>query len=123
VRGSFYALVPISGMLLALGLEPYTHEAAQVLFLVFLTATVVLGGWLTGRWIVGPLDDDSISPANLLPTVAGGLIGGQGAATFGLIWVGWMSFGIGMLCWLLPWFPPWRSRSRHRPWRQTPTPS
>jgi tellurite resistance protein len=101
VRGSFYALVPISGMLLALGLEPQAREAAQVLFLVFLTATVLLGGWLTGRWIVGPLDDDSISPAYFLPTVAGGLIGGQGAAAFGLIGVGWMSFGIGILCWLL----------------------
>jgi tellurite resistance protein len=101
VLGSFYALCPISGMLLGLGLEPHAQEPAKVLFLIFLTATLLLGGWLTGQWIAGPLDNDSINPSYFLPTVAGGLIGGQGAAAFGLIGVGWMSFGIGMLCWLL----------------------
>jgi tellurite resistance protein len=101
VLGAFYALLPISGMLLVLGLEPHAREAAQVLFLVFLTATLVVGGWLTGRWIVGPLDDANLNPSYFLPTVAGGLIGAQGAAAFGLTGLGWMSFGIGVLCWLL----------------------
>jgi tellurite resistance protein len=101
VLGPFYSLVAVSGMLLALGLEPHAHEAAKVLFLIFLAATVLLGGWLTGRWIAGPLDNDSIHPGYFLPTVAGGLVGGQVAAAFGLTGVGWMSFGIGVLCWLL----------------------
>jgi tellurite resistance protein len=101
VLGPFYSLFPISGMLLALGLEPHLHEAAQALFLVCLGATLLLGGWLTGQWIAGPLDPDSIHPGYFLPTVAGGLIGAQGAATFGLTGVGWVSFGTGVLCWLL----------------------
>jgi tellurite resistance protein len=101
VLGAFYALLPISGMLLVVGLEPHAHEAAQVLFLILLTATLLLGGWLTGQWIVGPLNDESINPSYFLPTVAGGLIGAQGAGDFGLTGVGWMCFGIGVLCWLL----------------------
>jgi tellurite resistance protein len=101
VIGPFYSLLAVSGMLLALGLEPHAHEAAKVLFLIFLAATVLLGGWLTGRWIAGPLDNDSIHPGYFLPTVAGGLIGAQGAAVFGLTGVGWMSFGTGALCWML----------------------
>ena len=97
----FFALVPITGLLLAFGLAPYALGAAQVLFVVFLTVTLLFGGWLTGQWIAGPLEQDSIHPGYFLPTVAGGLIGGEVAPTFGLSGVGWLSFGIGVLCWLL----------------------
>jgi tellurite resistance protein len=62
---------------------------------------VLFGGWLTGQWIAEPPGLNNIHPGYLLPTVAGSLIGGQGAAAFGLTALGWMSFGSGMLCWLL----------------------
>jgi tellurite resistance protein len=101
IVGPFYSLFPISGMLLAIGLGPHAYEAAQALFIVFLVATFLYGGWLTGRWIAGPLGDDSIHPGYFLPTVAGGLIGGEGASDFGLVGLGWISFGIGVLCWIL----------------------
>ena len=45
----FFALGPLTGLLLAFGLAPYAHGAAQVLFVVFLTATLLFGGWLTGQ--------------------------------------------------------------------------
>src|SRR2546428_654130 len=99
--GPFFSLLPITGMLLAVGLEPYAYDAARVLFLVFFVAMVLLGGWYTGRWIVTTLDADTFSPAYFLPTVAGGLLGADSAASFGLTGLGWLSFGIGMFAWLM----------------------
>jgi tellurite resistance protein len=66
-----------------------------------LGATLLLGGWLTGRWIAAPPDQDSIHPGYLLPLVAGGLNGGEAAANFAFPALGWTSFGIGVLCGLL----------------------
>jgi len=101
VLGPFYSLLPMSGMLLALGLEPYAYRVALVLFLVFFIATALLGGWMTGQWIVAKLDADTFHPGYFLPTVAGALVGADGAGHFGWIGLGWMSFGIGMICWVV----------------------
>ncbi len=101
VLGPFCSLLPMSGMLLALGLQPYASRVALVLFLVFFIATVLLGGWMTGQWIVAKLDAETFHPGDFLPTVAGALVGADGAGHFGLIGLGWMSFGIGMMCWVV----------------------
>jgi tellurite resistance protein len=99
--GPFFSLLPIIGMLLAVGLDPYAFAAARLLFLVFFVATVLLGGWYMGQWIVAALDLHKFGPGYFLPTVAGGLLGADSAASFGLIELGWMSFGIGMIAWLI----------------------
>ncbi len=49
-------------MLLAFGLAPHAREVAQAMFLVFLAATLLFGGWLTGQWITGPLEQDRALP-------------------------------------------------------------
>lgn len=99
--GPFFSLLPIAGMLLSVGLEPYALDGARVLFLVFFVATVFLGGWYTGHWIIASLNADTFGPSYFLPTVVGGLLGAESAATFGLTGLGWMSFGIGIFAWLL----------------------
>ncbi|HEX6480238.1 MAG TPA: hypothetical protein VF043_15480 [Ktedonobacteraceae bacterium] len=99
--GPFFSLLPITGMLLAVGLEPYALDAARALFLVFFIAMLLLGGWYTGQWIVTVLDTDTFNPGYFLPTVAGGLLGADSAASFGLTGLGWMSFGMGMISWLI----------------------
>jgi tellurite resistance protein len=91
----------MSGTLLVLGLEPYAYLVALVLFLVFFIATILLGGWMTGQWIVARLDDETFHPGYYLPTVAGALVGADGAGHFGLTGPGWMSFGIGMISWIV----------------------
>jgi tellurite resistance protein len=96
----FWGLAPIVGMLLTGGLARYAFEPAKFLFLVFLVATILLAGWLSGDWIVRDFDRRRFHPGYYLPAVAGGLIGGQEAATFGLRGLGWLSFGIGIFCWL-----------------------
>jgi tellurite resistance protein len=101
VLGPFSSLLPISGMLLALGLQPYAPGAALVVFWICFLATALLGGWLTGQWIVAELDSDKFHPSYILPTVAGGLLGGECAASFGLQGLGWMSFGVGMISWIV----------------------
>jgi len=88
-------------MLLALGLQPHAPSVARTLFLVFFAATALLGGWLTGAWIVAPRAIDQLHPGYFLPTVAGGLVGAQGAAACGLAGLGWLSFGVGIVCWLV----------------------
>ena len=101
VTGPFNALPAIVGMLLALALQPHAAGCARALFLACFAAALLLGGWLIGQWIVEPLDIDQLHPGYFLPTVAGGLIGAQGAAAFGLAGLGWLSFGIGMIYWLV----------------------
>ena len=99
--GPMSSLLPITGMLLAVGLEPYALDAARVLFLVFFVATVLLGGWYMGQWIAAALDAGNFGPAYFLPTVAGCILGADSAASFGLTGLGWLSFGIGMISWLM----------------------
>ena len=101
VLGPFYSLLPISGMLLAVGLQPYASGAALLVFCLSFLATALLGGWLTGQWIVAELDIDKFHPGYFLPTVAGGLLGAECATHFGMVGLGWMSFGVGMICWVM----------------------
>src|SRR5258708_1336105 len=84
VIGPFFSLLPITGMFLAFGLEPHAFGAAGILCRVFLVAMGLVGGWFPGRWIVAPLDADKCAPSFFLPAVAGGLLGADGAASFGL---------------------------------------
>jgi len=97
----FYSLFPISGMLLSFGLEPYAFDVARVFFIIFFVGTLLFGGWITGQWIVDESGTDAIHPGYFFPTVTGGLVGADGAGRFGFIQWGWMSFGIGMICWLV----------------------
>lgn len=131
VLSPFVSIAPITGMLLAGALAPVAFTAARVLVIVFLAATTVLGGWLTGQWMTGGIDPDAVHPGYFLPTVAGGLIGANCAALVHLRGLAQASFGIGVICWLLlgsailnrlftrpalaaPLVPRWRSR-RARP--------
>jgi tellurite resistance protein len=100
VLGPFNALFPISGMLLSGGLQPFASELACGLFVIFFLLTLGLGGWLTGQWMLGELQLEKFHPGYFLPTVAGGLVGADGAAHFGLVGLGWLSFGMGIVCWL-----------------------
>jgi tellurite resistance protein len=97
----FLSLAPMTGMLLAATLSEHAFAAGQALVVVFLALTLAFGGLLTGEWIVASLDHNSAHPGYFLPTVAGGLIGGLCAAEVHLTGLGWASFGIGMLCWLM----------------------
>ena len=101
VLGPFVSAAAIAPMILAAGLGTVALTAGRVLVIVFLAITVALGGWLTGQWIAGDLDQDSAHPGYFLPTVAGGLVGADAAAEVHLQALAEASFGIGIVCWLV----------------------
>jgi tellurite resistance protein len=101
VLAPFVSLIPIVGMLLAIGLMSHALTAGRWLFGVFAAATTVLAGWMTGQWIVGDLDLDRLHSGYVLPAVAGGLIGSIGAALAGWTSLAHAFMGLGVLSWLL----------------------
>lgn len=101
IFGPFIALVPIVLMLLGVALADYARPAGLVVFAVGLVATVVLGGWLTGQWILADMTLPQWHPGYFLPTVAGGLLASSCSSTLGFNILARMMFGYGVICWLL----------------------
>jgi tellurite resistance protein len=102
VAGPFMALALIAPMLLAAeGLHPQAATAGKVVVDIFLVATILLGGWLTGDWIYGDLDLDSFHPGFFLPTAAGGLIASASAAAVGEQRLAHVMLGYGVFCWVI----------------------
>jgi tellurite resistance protein len=101
VMGPFVSLIPIVGMLLAIGLMPHSLAAGRWLFGVFAAAATLLAGWITGQWIVEDLDLDKLHSGYVLPAVAGGLIASIGAARAGWTGLAHAFMGLGVVSWLL----------------------
>ena len=97
----FASMAAITPMILAAALATAAFTAGRILVIIFLAVTIGLGGWLTGQWIAGDLNANSLHPGYYLPTVAGGLVGADAAAEVHLHALAWASFGIGILCWVL----------------------
>jgi tellurite resistance protein len=100
VVSPFMALPAIVALVLAAGLYPHAATPARVVALVALAVVIALGGWLTGQWIAGTVDMARMHPGYFLPTVAGGFVGANTAAVMGYRTIAWLSFGIGVICWM-----------------------
>jgi len=72
VLGPFVPLAAITPAMLGAALAMAAFSAGRALVVISLLLTVAAGGWLTGQWIAGHLDQDSAHPGYFLPTVAGG---------------------------------------------------
>ena len=101
VLGPFVPLAAITPAMLGAALAMAAFSAGRALVVISLVLTVAAGGWLTGQWIAGHLDQDSAHPGYLLPTVAGGLVGAAAAAQVHLHGLAEASFGIGVVSWLV----------------------
>jgi tellurite resistance protein len=101
VLSPFVSSSALTAMLLAAALAKDALAAGRVLVIVFLAVTIAIGGWLTGQWMTGGIDPDSVHPGYFLPTAAGGLIGANAAAQVHLHALAQASFGIGGICWVL----------------------
>jgi tellurite resistance protein len=101
VLAPFVSLIPIVGMLLAIGLMPHAAAAGRVVFAVFAAATTILAGWITGHWIIEDLDLDRPHSGYVLPAVAGGLVASIGAALAGWTALAHAFMGLGLVSWLL----------------------
>jgi tellurite resistance protein len=101
VLSPFVSAAPITAMILAAALAAAAFGAGRVLVVAFLAVTIGVGGWLTGQWMTGGIDPDSIHPGYFLPTAAGGLIGANAAAQVQLHALAEASFGIGVIFWVV----------------------
>jgi tellurite resistance protein len=101
VLSPFVSASALTAMLLAAALAKDAFAAGRVLVIVFLAVTVGIGGWLTGQWMTGGIEPDSVHTGYFLPTAAGGLIGADAAAQVHLHALAEASFGIGVICWIL----------------------
>jgi tellurite resistance protein len=101
VLSPFVSSSALTAVLLAAALAQDVPAAGRVLVIVFLAVTIAIGGWLTGQWMTGGIDPDSVHPGYFLPTAAGGLIGANAAAQVHLHALAEASFGIGVICWAL----------------------
>ena len=99
--GPFVAVAAIVPMMLGAALARAAPTAGQAIFLVALIATVVVGGWLSGQWILSDTSLRQWHPGYLLPTVAGGLIAAAIAARFGHHSLAIALFGYGVISWLV----------------------
>lgn len=100
VLSPFMALPPIIVLLLAAGLQPHARSATIALMVLALAVTLPLGGWLTARWMTGATSLGVVHPAYFLPTVAGGFLVANVAGNLGFEALGWLGFGIGLICWM-----------------------
>jgi tellurite resistance protein len=101
VLGPFVSLVFVTPMLLGAGLYPFAPLAGRIIVAVFLVATVLIGGGLTGAWIMMDLDQLDVHPGYFLPSVAGGFVAADAAAVVGLRPVALAVFGVGLLSWVV----------------------
>jgi tellurite resistance protein len=101
VQAPFVVVPSIIAMMLAAALASVSFAAGRALVVVFLAVTVIIGGWLVGRWIGGGAGQVSVHPGYYLPTVAGGLVGAITLAQVHLRALAEAAFGIGALSWVL----------------------
>ena len=102
VAAPFAALAVIVPVLLAAGgIAPRAPVAGAVVVDVFVALTVAHGSWFVGRLLRGRIDVDLLHPGYFLPTVAGGLVSAEAAATVGQHMLGEVLFGYGLISWLV----------------------
>src|SRR5580658_5845253 len=99
VLSPFVSASALTAMLLSAALAKEAFAAGRVLVIVSLAIAIGIGGWLTGQWMTGGGEPDSVHPGYFLPTAAGGLIGANAAAQVHLHALAQASFGIGVLSW------------------------
>jgi tellurite resistance protein len=83
------------------GLAPHAKAAADVLFAVGLAGALLLGGWLTGDWMAGPIDQRRAHPGYFIPALGPGMVGSLTAGTLGHRNLAWMCLGLGLVSWLV----------------------
>lgn len=99
--GPFVAASAIVPMMLGAALARYLPTAGHAIFSVALVLTLLLGGWLTGQWILSDINLDQWHPGYFLPTVGGGLIAAGVSADFAGRQLTQLLFGYGFVCWIV----------------------
>ena len=68
---------------------------------VGLAGSLLLGAWLTGEWVAGPVDPRRAHPGYFIPALGPGMIGALTAGTLGHANLAWLCLGLGLLSWIM----------------------
>ena len=101
VTAPFLALIPVTLVVLAPEVHHWSVPAALVLTVVGAATALLLGAWLTGRWVGHGVPERALNSAYYLPTVAAGLITATALGALGYPELALMAFGLGGIAWLL----------------------
>jgi tellurite resistance protein len=96
----FTGLVPVSTVLVALAIAPYSRAIAVALFTVGAIGQLSFGVYRSGQLWMGGRQSETTTPVLYLPTVAGGFISATVASALGYREWGVLFFGMGIFSWL-----------------------
>ncbi|HEY9884349.1 MAG TPA: dicarboxylate transporter/tellurite-resistance protein TehA [Thermosynechococcaceae cyanobacterium] len=96
----FIGLVPVSTVLVALAIAPYSHAIAVMLFMVGALGQLIFGVYRSGQLWMGGRKPETITPILYLPTVAGGFVSAIVASVLGYREWAALFFGAGLFSWL-----------------------
>ena len=100
VQCCYIGLIPVSTMLIALAVAPYSNEAAWALFAIGGLSQLAFGIHRTGTLWMGGRDPADTTAASYLPTVAASFVTATVAGALGEASLGVFFFGAGMFSWL-----------------------
>ena len=101
LQSAFAALLPVSSLLAAITLMPYSREAAIAVFGVAVVAQLALGVWFNGRMWMGGRPPELVTPATYLPSVAQSFVAAAASVAFGWTQVAMLLFGVGVFEWIV----------------------
>ena len=96
----FMGLVPVSTLLVALAIAPYSHPIAVALFAIGAIGQLGFGVYRSGRLWMGGRTPETTTPVLYLPTVAGSFVSAIVASALGDRDLGVLFFGMGLFSWL-----------------------
>jgi len=100
LQSSLAALGPISSLLAAIVVQPWSRTLGLPILLFALAWQTLLGFWIYGRFWKGGRVPDSISAAIYLPAVAQNFVAGLAVTAYGWQELGSLLFGAGFFSWL-----------------------
>lgn len=101
VQGPLAVIVPLVGMLIGADAIHWLPTVGATIAIVSMIAAAAYAGWLVSTWMTGRIELGAVHGGYILPTVAGGFITATAADALGLHGLGWASFGVGCLFWVV----------------------
>jgi tellurite resistance protein len=100
IQCCFISLVPVSTMLAALALQPYSDGIALVLYIPGAVGALTFSAWRQGALLKGARELGTATPVLYLPSVAANFVTAIGAGAFGWMLAAQAFLGAGLLSWL-----------------------
>lgn len=100
IQGFFFPVLPISTLLMALTIAPYSNSIAQMLFGLGATGQVSFSLYRTDLWPIGRSWRTRLMPAAYFPLVGSNLVSSIVASTLGYRGLASLFLSIGVVAWL-----------------------